>query len=159
MLLKQILVKLSTLFLHVVACHAEVLLIVCNVNSLYFKQVPSKYSRLVGYVLVLVWGRIKVLRWFKKFGVFAVFKVVRYSFKGPIPLKFEHKLRRHKQSFGKIATTVVLDEDENLLWSGLQRHQSCHSNEMTLLPILLAAVYLGTGNCSSKIIYGSFFLQ
>ena len=42
-------------------------------------------------------------------------KVARYSFLGPIPLKFEHKLRRHKQSLGKIATTVVLDEDENLL--------------------------------------------
>ena len=42
-------------------------------------------------------------------------KVARYSFSGPIPLKFEHKLRRHKQSFGKIATTVVLDEDGNLL--------------------------------------------
>ena len=27
------------------------------------------------------------------------------------------------------------------------------------LPILLAAVYVGTGNCSSKIIHGSFFLQ
>ena len=25
-----------------------------------------------------------------------------------------------------------------------------HSNEMTPLPILLAAVFLGTGNCSSK---------
>ena len=34
-----------------------------------------------------------------------------------------------------------------------------HGNEMTLLPILLASVYLGTGNCSSKIIHGSFFLQ
>ena len=42
-------------------------------------------------------------------------KVARYSFSGPIPPKFEHKLRRHKQSFRKIATTVVLDEDENLL--------------------------------------------
>ena len=42
------------------------------------------------------------------------FKVARYSFSGPIPPKFEHKLRR-KQSFGKIATTVVLEEDENLL--------------------------------------------
>ena len=30
-----------------------------------------------------------------------------------IPAKFEHKLRRHKQTFGKIATTVVLDKDEN----------------------------------------------
>ena len=86
-------------------------------------------------------------------------KVARYSFSGSIPPKFEHKLRRHKQSFGKIATTVVLEEDENLFLSGLQRHRSCHSNEMTLFPILLAAVYLGTGNCSSKIIHGSFFVQ
>ena len=44
-----------------------------------------------------------------------VIKVARYSFLGPIPPKFEHKLRSHKQSFGKIATTVVLDKDENLL--------------------------------------------
>ena len=43
-----------------------------------------------------------------------MFKVARFSFSGPIPPKFEHKLRRHKQSFGKIAITVVLDEDENL---------------------------------------------
>ena len=42
-------------------------------------------------------------------------KVVRYSFSGLIPPKFEHKLRRHKQRFGKIAPTVVLDKDENLL--------------------------------------------
>ena len=42
-------------------------------------------------------------------------KVARYSFSGPIPPKFEHKLRCHKQSFGKIATTVVLDKNENLL--------------------------------------------
>ena len=42
-------------------------------------------------------------------------KVARYSFSGSMPPKFEHKLRRHKQSFGKIATTVVLDENENLL--------------------------------------------
>ena len=42
-------------------------------------------------------------------------KVARYSFSGPIPSKFEHKLRRHKQSFVKIATPVVLDKDENLL--------------------------------------------
>ena len=43
------------------------------------------------------------------------FKVARYRFSGPIPPKFEHKLHRYKQSFGKIATTVVLDKDENLL--------------------------------------------
>ena len=42
-------------------------------------------------------------------------KVARYSFSGLIPPKFEHKLRRQKQSLGKIATTVVLDKDENLL--------------------------------------------
>ena len=43
------------------------------------------------------------------------FKVARYSFPGPMPPKCEHKLRRHKQSFEKIAATVVLDKDENLL--------------------------------------------
>ena len=85
--------------------------------------------------------------------------MARYSFSGPIPPKFEHKLRRQEQSFGKIATTVELDKDENLLWPGLQRHRSRHSNEMTLLPILLAAVYLGIRNCSSKIVHKSFFLQ
>ena len=41
-------------------------------------------------------------------------KVARYSFSGSIPPMFEHKLRHQKQSFGKIATTVVLDKDENL---------------------------------------------
>ena len=47
----------------------------------------------------------------------------------------------------KIATTVVLDKEGNLSWSGLQWHRSCHSNEMTPLPIILAAIFL-TGNCS-----------
>ena len=70
-------------------------------------------------------SEINKVRWW------ASVRVARYSFSGPIPSMFEHKLRR--QSFGKIATTVVLDEDENLLWSGLQRHRSCHSNEMTVL--------------------------
>ena len=32
-----------------------------------------------------------------------------------IPPKFKRKLRRHKQRFGKIDITVVLDKDENLL--------------------------------------------
>ena len=80
----------------------------------------------------------------------AFIKMARYSFSGSIPAKFEHKLRRHKQRFGKMATTVVLGKDENLLLSGLQRHRSCHSNEMMLLPILLTAVYL---------VYRDFFLQ
>ena len=42
-------------------------------------------------------------------------KVARYSFSRSIPPKFERKLRRHKQGFGKIDTTVVLDKDENWL--------------------------------------------
>ena len=53
----------------------------------------------------------------------------------------------------------ILDKDENLLCSGLQKHWNCHSNEMKPLPILLAAVFLGAGNSSSKIVYGSSFLQ
>ena len=42
-------------------------------------------------------------------------KVARYSFSRSIPPKFESKLRRHKQRFGKIDTTVVLEKDETLL--------------------------------------------
>ena len=42
-------------------------------------------------------------------------KVARYSFTGSKPPKFEHKLRRHKQRYGKIATTVVLEKEENFL--------------------------------------------
>ena len=43
-------------------------------------------------------------------------QMAQYSFSETIPAKFEHKLvRRHKQTFGKIATTVVVDKDENLL--------------------------------------------
>ena len=38
-------------------------------------------------------------------------KMARYSFYRSTPAKFEHKLRCHKQIFGKIATTVVLDKD------------------------------------------------
>ena len=82
--------------------------------------------------------------------LFIGLKVALYSFSGSIPPKFEHKLCRHKQRFGKIAAKVASDEDENLLWSRLQWHWSCHSNKMTLLPFLLAAVFLGTGICSSK---------
>ena len=87
-------------------------------------------------------------------------QVARYSFSGSLLPRFEHnyKLRRHKQGFEKTATTVVLDKDENLLWSGLQWHRSCHSNEMTPLPILLASVFFGTENYFSKIVCGSFFL-
>ena len=82
-------------------------------------------------------------------------KVSRYN-SGSVPPKFEHKLHRHKQRFRKIATTVISDKDENLLWSRLQRHRSCHSNEMRLLPILLAAVFLGTGTVLPKSFTGAF---
>ena len=51
--------------------------------------------------------------------------------------------------FGKITTTAVLDKEEKWSWSVLQRHQGCHSNEMTPLAILFAAVFLRI----------SFFLQ
>ena len=47
--------------------------------------------------------------------LFIGLKVARYSFSGSIPPKFEHKLRRYKQRFGKIAATVASDEGENLL--------------------------------------------
>ena len=46
---------------------------------------------------------------------FMTIKVARYSFLGWIPPTFERKLCRHKQRFGKINTTVVLDKDETLL--------------------------------------------
>ena len=46
-----------------------------------------------------------------------------------------------------------------LLWSGLQWHRGCHSNEITPLPILLAAVFLCSGTYSSKLVPGSLFLQ
>ena len=42
-------------------------------------------------------------------------KVARYSFLGSIPPKFKDKPHRHKQRFGIIATSLVLDKDENLL--------------------------------------------
>ena len=38
--------------------------------------------------------------------------MARYSFSRSVPPKFERKLRRHKQRFGKIDTTVVLDKEE-----------------------------------------------
>ena len=54
-------------------------------------------------------------------------KVARYSFSGSMSPKFEHKLRHHKQRFGKIANTIVLDKDEN---------QGC--NDIGLISMYLA---------------------
>ena len=125
----------------------------CAMTLLYGPNCLFINNNLWSFVLIFSIRRVTCTK------CMSLLKVARYSFSGWIPPKFEHKLRCHKQCFGKIATTVVLREDENFLWSGLQRHRSCHSNEMTLLPILIAAVYLGTENCSSKIIHGSLFLQ
>ena len=85
--------------------------------------------------------------------------MARYSFQGQYLPSLSINYVSINKDLEKTATTVVFDKDENLLSSGLQRHHSCHSNEMTLLPLLLAAAYLGTENCSSKIVHGSFFLQ
>ena len=64
----------------------------------------------------------------------------------------------------KMITKAVLDKDEYFLWSVLQWNQSCHSNEMTSLPILLAqdlltcSLFLGTSfrNCRSFNIWNSW---
>ena len=68
--------------------------------------------------------------------------------------KFEHKLRRHKQRFGEIATKVVWDKDKNLLWSRLQWHRSCHCNEMTLLPCLRFASLWRTNSHGDSCVLG-----
>ena len=60
--------------------------------------------------------------------------------------------------FRNITTTAVLDKNENLFWSGLQWYRSFHSDEKTTLPILLAAEFLGTRSCPSKIVHGSVSL-
>ena len=72
----------------------------------------------------------------------------RLSCSGSIPPKFEHKLRRHYQRFGKITTT------------GLQWHRSCHSKEMGAISYFTCRrIFLGTGNCPSKFVHGNVFLH
>ena len=54
--------------------------------------------------------------WYTVYGLAVIaLKVARYSSSGSIAPKFVYKLRRHKQSFEKIDTTVVLDKDENVV--------------------------------------------
>ena len=60
----------------------------------------------------------------RPFFVAYALKVARYSFSRSIPPKFERKLRRHKQRFGKIDTTVVLDKDEHFCYD-----QGCNDIE------------------------------
>ena len=113
------------------------------INSDYFMYIHQERSQNYKVNLIYAISKSLMLQWVK---------VARYSFSGSIPPMFEHKLNRHKQRFGKIVTTILLDEDENLLWSGLQWHRSCRSNEMTKLPLLLAAVFIGTGSCNYPLI-------
>ena len=58
---------------------------------------------------------------------------------------------------------VVLDTAQwNLSWSGLQWHPIgvvIATKWRHYLPPSLAAIFFGTGNCSYKIVHGSFFLQ
>jgi len=69
-------------------------------------------------------------------------------------------VRRHKQKFGKIATTVVLDKDENFVMIRVaMTSELTYQRNDVAITYSLAAVFLGTGNCSSKIDQGSFFLQ
>ena len=112
---------------------------ILNVSTVHLNGIWHLIWR---YLLKPVLGRHPVLSGHYSISQGCPFKVARYSFSGSIPSEFEHKVCRHKQRFGKMATTAVLDKDENLLWSGLQCHWSCHSNKMTLLPNLLAAVFL-----------------
>ena len=79
-------------------------------------------------------------------------KMARYSFSGSIPAKFEHKLRRHKQTFGKIATTVVLDKDEN----------GCNDIRVAIAKkgrhyLLCLQQYFSVGTVLPKSITGAFF--
>ena len=82
-----------------------------------------------------------------------------FFFSGSIPPVFAHKVRCHQQRFGKMTATAGLDKYKKLLWTRLQWHQSCHSNEMASSSILLAAVFLGIGTFFSNIVHRSFFLQ
>ena len=59
----------------------------------------------------------------------------RYSFSGSISPKFEHKLRGHKERFGKIASTIVLINDKN---------QSC--NDIGLISMYGGALVSGFVN-------------
>ena len=70
--------------------------------------VQSYFDTLLRYVLSVTFCGAVVLEVMDQK---TLLKVARYSFSGSIPPKFEDKLRRHKQRFGKIGTTVVLNED------------------------------------------------
>ena len=56
----------------------------------------------------------------------------------------------------KVSATAVLDKDENLLWSGLQWHRNCHSNEMTPLLFYLCPYFSAVETVFSKSLTGTF---
>ena len=98
--------------------------------------------------------------WAKDFVFGGENEVARYSFWRPIPPKFEHKVCRHKQSFGRIATTVVLDNDENLLWSGCNDIGVVIATKCLPPPIsyFSSAMIPGTGtsqNCSQELSFSN----
>ena len=81
-------------------------------SEVYFQIAVLLYTSLAfDYASLCVAVSNKIYYYYFTSGV----KVARYSFSGSIPPTFERKLRRHKQRFGKIDTSVVLDKDENLL--------------------------------------------
>ena len=86
-------------------------------NNVYFFRFLLRHQLVESpHCLDLVSFNVPIrVDWEKSIMRLSTFKVARYSFSWSIPPKLEHKLSRQKQSFGKIATTVVLDEEENLL--------------------------------------------
>ena len=90
--------------------------VVCSDNTIALYADDSKMFRVIDCDEDLIYFQEdldKLHQWSQRNQM--DFKVARYSFSGSIPPTFDRKLRRHKQRFGKIDTTVVLDKDENLL--------------------------------------------
>ena len=67
-------------------------------------------TRLCGIIVEVLSGPPYIVNMKRRSFTYLI-KVARYSFSWSIPPKFVYKLRRHKQTFGKITTTVVLDND------------------------------------------------
>ena len=85
--------------------------------------------------------------------LFIGLKVALYSFSGSIPPKFEHKLRRHKQRFGKIAATVASDDQ------GCSDIGVVIATKWRYYLFYLQQYFSALGSVPLKIVYGGFFLQ
>ena len=70
------------------------------INSNYFMFIHWERSQNYKVNLIYAISKSLMLQWVK---------VTRYSFSGSIPPNF--KLNRRKQRFGKIVTTILLDEE------------------------------------------------